>query len=104
MESSEIGAILRHPAAGATVRNLVDSFPRIHMEAQLQPITRQASLGLHVCFAYPLRNHIPEISNYSSFVFECVHNLTLIARRALFSEPLSPWFGVSATASEVWIR
>ena len=44
MEASEIGALLRHPAAGATVRNLVDSFPRIYMEAQLQPITRQALL------------------------------------------------------------
>jgi Sec63 Brl domain len=40
MESSEIGAILRHPAAGPAVRSLVDSFPRLHLEAQLHPITR----------------------------------------------------------------
>lgn len=40
MESNEIGAILRHPAAGPAIRTLVDSFPRLHLEAQLHPITR----------------------------------------------------------------
>jgi hypothetical protein len=40
MEANEIGAILRHPAAGPAVRSLVDSFLRLHLEAQLHPITR----------------------------------------------------------------
>ena len=40
MEASEIGAMLRHPAAGASVKTIVDAFPRIAMEALLQPITR----------------------------------------------------------------
>ena len=41
MEASEIGALLRHPAAGATVRGCLDSFPQLRLEAQLQPITRR---------------------------------------------------------------
>lgn len=40
MGSGEIGAMLRHPAAGAQIKSCVDSFPSLHMEAQLQPITR----------------------------------------------------------------
>ncbi len=40
MQASEIGAMLRHPAAGASVKTIVDAFPRISMEALLQPITR----------------------------------------------------------------
>ncbi len=40
MEASEIGAMLRHPAAGGSIKSIVDAFPRISMEAQLQPITR----------------------------------------------------------------
>ena len=40
MEASEIGAMLRHPAAGGSVKAVVDAFPRISMEALLQPITR----------------------------------------------------------------
>ena len=42
MEATEIGSLLRHPAAGHSVRALVDAFPRISMEAQLHPITRCA--------------------------------------------------------------
>ena len=40
MEASEIGAIIRHPAAGATVRGCLDCLPSLSMEAHLQPITR----------------------------------------------------------------
>ena len=42
MEASEIGAALRHPAIGGTVRGLVDSFPHLGLEARLQPVTRCA--------------------------------------------------------------
>ena len=40
MEASEVGAMLRHPAAGGSIKSIVDAFPRISMDAQLQPITR----------------------------------------------------------------
>lgn len=40
MEAGEIGAILRHPAAGSTVRGCLDAVPSLRMEAHLQPITR----------------------------------------------------------------
>ena len=40
MEASEIGAALRHPGVGGTVRSLVDSFPHLSLEAKLQPVTR----------------------------------------------------------------
>ena len=40
MDPREIGAILRHPAVGATVKGCMHSVPAIRMEAHLQPITR----------------------------------------------------------------
>ncbi len=40
MAAPEIGALLRHPAAGPAVRSLLDAFPRIALQAQLHPITR----------------------------------------------------------------
>ena len=40
MEASEIGALLRHPAAGAQIAGCVASFPHLHLEAHLHPITR----------------------------------------------------------------
>lgn len=40
MAAPEIGALLRHPAAGLAVRSLLDAFPRIALQAQLHPITR----------------------------------------------------------------
>lgn len=40
MGAQEIGAILRHPHAGPTVRGCLDGLPSLFMEAQLQPITR----------------------------------------------------------------
>ena len=46
MEASEIGAALRHPGMGGTVRALVDSFPHLSLEARLQPVTRCALPGL----------------------------------------------------------
>ena len=40
MDTREIGAILRHPSVGATVKGCMHSVPAIRMEAHLQPITR----------------------------------------------------------------
>ena len=40
MEPREIGAVLRHPAAGATVKGCLEAVPALRMEAHLQPITR----------------------------------------------------------------
>ena len=40
MEAAEIGAALRHPAAGAQVADCVAAFPSLHLEASLHPITR----------------------------------------------------------------
>lgn len=40
LEPGEIGAVLRHPAAGATVKGCMEAVPAIRMEAHLQPITR----------------------------------------------------------------
>ena len=42
MEPGEIGSMLRHPAAGSAIRSLVDSFPRLALDAHLHPITRRA--------------------------------------------------------------
>jgi hypothetical protein len=40
MEPGEIGAVLRHPAAGSTVAGCLAAFPALQLEAHLQPITR----------------------------------------------------------------
>jgi activating signal cointegrator complex subunit 3 len=40
MDASEIGSVLRHPAAGPQILGLVHSFPSLALEAQLHPITR----------------------------------------------------------------
>ena len=61
MESSEIGALLRHQAAGATVRNCVDSFPCIQMEAQLQPITRLEAPDPVLCALHPVLNFLTPV-------------------------------------------
>jgi hypothetical protein len=39
-DAREIGAMLRHPAAGGQIKGCVESFPRLELSAQLQPITR----------------------------------------------------------------
>ena len=56
MEPGEIGAVLRHPAAGSNVAACLAAFPALQMEAHLQPITRRAllralciSAGHHSC-------------------------------------------------------
>lgn len=40
MEASEIGSLLRHPAAGKTIAACLEAFPALQLDAQLQPITR----------------------------------------------------------------
>jgi len=40
MEASDIGAMMRHPAAGKPIKQAVDAFPRVTLEANIQPITR----------------------------------------------------------------
>ena len=40
MDASEIGSVLRHPAAGSQVAGCVASFPYLTLEAALHPITR----------------------------------------------------------------
>ncbi len=49
MEPGEIGALLRHPAAGSNVAACLAAFPALQMEAHLQPITRRALLHA-LCF------------------------------------------------------
>lgn len=41
MDASEVGSILRHPAAGSVVLGCVAAFPTLHLEADASPITRQ---------------------------------------------------------------
>ncbi|MEW5302418.1 MAG: hypothetical protein WDW36_005207 [Sanguina aurantia] len=60
MEAGEIGAILRHPAAGPQVRRAVDAFPSLDLEAQIQPITRtvlRIQLSLRPTFQWEDRAH-----------------------------------------------
>lgn len=40
MSSSEIGAALRHPAAGGQIKACLEAFPAVELEARLQPVTR----------------------------------------------------------------
>ncbi|GAX76248.1 hypothetical protein CEUSTIGMA_g3692.t1 [Chlamydomonas eustigma] len=40
MEARDIGAAVRHPAAGSLIRSCVESFPTLRLDAQLHPITR----------------------------------------------------------------
>lgn len=47
MDASEIGSILRHPAAGKNIAACLEAFPALQLDAQLQPITRCA---LSTCF------------------------------------------------------
>jgi len=40
MEANEIGAAVRHPAAGSTIASAVASFPSLSLEARVHPVTR----------------------------------------------------------------
>ena len=40
MDAGEVGAILRHPSAGAKVLRILNAFPDISLDAVIQPITR----------------------------------------------------------------
>lgn len=40
MSAAEIGAILRHPAAGDRIWRCLEAFPALQLDAQLHPITR----------------------------------------------------------------
>lgn len=60
MPASEIGALLRHPAAGTAIRGAVDSFPALNLEASLQPITRSVlriQLQIGAAFRWNDRAH-----------------------------------------------
>ena len=46
MEASEIGAALRHPSAGGSIRACLEAFPSLSLEARVQPVTRCQSLIL----------------------------------------------------------
>lgn len=49
MEAQEIGAVLRHPAAGGQVYSCLEAFPSLALEAQLHPITRTVlRIQLHI--------------------------------------------------------
>ncbi|KAK9814715.1 hypothetical protein WJX72_010327 [[Myrmecia] bisecta] len=55
MSAGDIGALLRHPAAGANIRACMDAFPRLSLDAQLQPITRtvlRVALTLEAAFQW----------------------------------------------------
>ena len=55
MEPGEIGALLRHPAAGSNVAACLAAFPALQMEAHLQPITRRA---VHHALCFTAGYHI----------------------------------------------
>ena len=78
MEASEIGAMLRHPAAGGSVMSIVDAFPRISMEAQLQPITRTV-----------LRVQLTITPEFRCRLFTPTVQLTLCFGKPLFANPTS---------------
>lgn len=40
MEAADIGALLRHPAAGKSIAACLEAFPALQLDAVLQPITR----------------------------------------------------------------
>jgi len=40
MSAADIGSWLRHPAAGSKIRDCIDCFPTLSLEANMQPITR----------------------------------------------------------------
>jgi len=58
--ASEIGAMLRHPAAGETVAAAVRRFPHLELSGKLQPLTRgvvRLTLSLVPCFEWSDRCH-----------------------------------------------
>jgi len=60
MTASDIGSWLRHPAAGGQIRDCIDSFPALSLEANMQPITRtvlRVQLFLRPEFRWKDRNH-----------------------------------------------
>ena len=40
MSAGELGAMLRHPAAGDRIYRCLESFPALELDARLHPITR----------------------------------------------------------------
>ncbi|GIL81339.1 hypothetical protein Vretifemale_10405, partial [Volvox reticuliferus] len=60
MDEKEIGAMLRHPAAGPIVKSCVNAFPSLELSAQLQPITRtvlRIQLSIRPTFEWRDRQH-----------------------------------------------
>lgn len=60
MTPADIGAALRHPSAGDRVKQCVDAFPYLTLEASLQPITRtvlRISLQVTAAFTWQDRAH-----------------------------------------------
>ena len=53
MEASEIGSLLRHPAAGKTIAACLEAFPALQLDAQLQPITRCTSVCVSALAVVP---------------------------------------------------
>ena len=70
MEASEIGAMLRHPAAGGSIKSIVDAFPRISMDAQLQPITRTV-LRVQLTITPEFRCHPCVLDRHSVILSAC---------------------------------
>ena len=60
MSAQDIGAALRHPAAGPQVKSCVEAVPTLELSASLQPITRtvlRIQLGITATFAWRDRQH-----------------------------------------------
>lgn len=60
MDASDIGSMLRHPAAGKVIKGCVDAFPALDMSASLSPITRsvlRVVISIKPTFTWKDRTH-----------------------------------------------
>ncbi|GAB4820015.1 hypothetical protein N2152v2_007061 [Parachlorella kessleri] len=59
MEAQELGAALRHPAAGQQVLGCLEAFPSLALEAQLHPITRTVlRIQLHITPTFHWKDNV----------------------------------------------
>ncbi|KAL3683377.1 hypothetical protein R1sor_001399 [Riccia sorocarpa] len=60
MDEKEIGALIRHPHAGKLVKQCLQQFPRVHLAADISPITRtvlRVALTIYPDFVWKDRVH-----------------------------------------------
>ena len=88
MSAAEIGALLRHPAAGDRVWRCLEAFPALQLDAQLHPITRSLLLASPFPTYFTLLNGLKRLSNMIAVTADAgIHSLRLTGMKMSSASP-----------------